>query len=394
MKKNIAMDNPQQIKAQPPTTCVRLVHISDTHNLHWQLDSGQPGTANYMPDGDILLHTGDFTNDGTPQEVSDFNDWLGLQRRRYKHIVVIPGNHEYRYWLDLVSKQQIPASALLAPDLFKSALTNATHVLHHEEIVLEGIRIWGSPWEPWHASNHPENGFSPGLKGYVWAARTAVEGPDCDATRFDLIPDDIDIVMTHGPPRHILDCIGHQNFYGSSSILREALKRSRAKAHFFGHLHEQRGVYWRHPTIHEGRKFVGGVEYEIGPGRSGPFETIFPQLQGHPCQLFSNNAMCNHRHLEGVTQNSLAGLPRVILASRSSVANTPNSATGLSAPEVAATHLAPVAESPSESPGAGRESEKSGSVSSTVQLPPWEFYLPHMVERIQLGYPHQVHLAV
>ena len=46
---------------------VRVVLISDTHNLHKTLQ---------MPKGDILIHAGDFTNDGTQKEIKDFDSWL------------------------------------------------------------------------------------------------------------------------------------------------------------------------------------------------------------------------------------------------------------------------------------------------------------------------------
>ena len=49
---------------------VRFVCISDTHNV-----SGI--TPDIVPDGDVLLHAGDFSNVGLPQDIEEFNEFLG-----------------------------------------------------------------------------------------------------------------------------------------------------------------------------------------------------------------------------------------------------------------------------------------------------------------------------
>lgn len=63
---------------------VRIVCISDTHGQHIKLS---------VPDGDVLVHAGDFMAFGyAPKEIADFNHWLSTQPHRYK--VVIAGNHD------------------------------------------------------------------------------------------------------------------------------------------------------------------------------------------------------------------------------------------------------------------------------------------------------------
>jgi predicted MPP superfamily phosphohydrolase len=69
---------------------LRILHISDTHGLHRQIEAKFP-----FPAADILLHTGDYSNKGGTKEHADFNAWLGELKPRFKHIVVIGGNHEY-----------------------------------------------------------------------------------------------------------------------------------------------------------------------------------------------------------------------------------------------------------------------------------------------------------
>jgi predicted phosphohydrolase len=77
--------NPKPSRTSTGRTKLRLVLLSDTHQLHRQVE---------VPDGDILIHAGDFTMFAESMEaVVDFNDWLGELPHRYK--IVVPGNHEY-----------------------------------------------------------------------------------------------------------------------------------------------------------------------------------------------------------------------------------------------------------------------------------------------------------
>lgn len=63
---------------------LRFVAVSDTHGLHRQM--------NPLPDGDVLLHMGDFSNTGEHQQVQDFHDWMAEQPHRLK--IAIAGNHD------------------------------------------------------------------------------------------------------------------------------------------------------------------------------------------------------------------------------------------------------------------------------------------------------------
>merc|ERR1712228_1024614 len=103
--------DPSSRMATEQRKVVRILHLSDTHGLHRTIEDKYP-----MPDADILIHTGDFTDKGLPEEFHDFNDWLGEQQR-YRHRVLIFGNHEYKYPID--------------PKQVKSLVSNAL-VLEHE----------------------------------------------------------------------------------------------------------------------------------------------------------------------------------------------------------------------------------------------------------------------
>ncbi len=65
---------------------MRIVCISDTHNLHRKLQ---------IPDGDVLVHAGDFTLFGKQEHLNDFNEWLGTLPHRHK--LVVQGNHDCKH---------------------------------------------------------------------------------------------------------------------------------------------------------------------------------------------------------------------------------------------------------------------------------------------------------
>ena len=99
----------------------RVVCLSDTHGLHRRMPE--------IPDGDVLIHAGDFL--GLRRDLSDFNDWLGELPHRHK--IVIAGNHD-----SLLQE---------SPELALPALSNAIY-LQDSGVELEGLRFWGSPWTP------------------------------------------------------------------------------------------------------------------------------------------------------------------------------------------------------------------------------------------------------
>jgi 3',5'-cyclic AMP phosphodiesterase CpdA len=139
---------------------MRIVLISDTHGLHRQLK---------LPSGDLLIHAGDITFYSKPPSiVADFDGWLRELPHRDK--VVVPGNHEF----------------LLEDHQQRSAITNATLLVDSRGMV-EGLKIWGSPVTPLYG-------------GAFGMSRSA------DRKRhWASIPDDFDILITHGPPLDILD---------------------------------------------------------------------------------------------------------------------------------------------------------------------------------------------
>jgi predicted phosphodiesterase len=176
---------------------MRLVLISDTHQRHDDL---------VVPDGDVLVHAGDFSRRGKEGEVVRFDAWLGVQPHRHK--LVIAGNHDFLF-------EQEPARA-------RALLTHATY-LEDSGVTIDGAKFWGSPWQP---------------RFFDWAFNLDRGAPL--RAKWDLIPAGTDVLIVHGPPRDVLDRTWRDERVGCDDLLL-ALKRVRPKLFVCGHIHEAYG---------------------------------------------------------------------------------------------------------------------------------------------------------
>lgn len=175
----LAEKNP--MASMPATSyTVRVVAISDTHARHREL---------VMPDGDILIHAGDFTNYGKRANIDDFNRWLG--ELPYERIFVVSGNHEH--------------PNTVGRDL-SALLSNATY-LNGTTTTYRGINIYGFGW----AFNQESWRFKPNTH----------------------------IVITHQAPTGLMGGTSPQP--GCDSIAK-AIFDNPPFLHIFGHHHSERGV--------------------------------------------------------------------------------------------------------------------------------------------------------
>jgi Icc-related predicted phosphoesterase len=188
---------------------VRIVHMSDTHHF---LD--KQSRNGFLPNGHILVHSGNFTDHGTDEEFTQFNGWLESVSDRYHYRVIVLGNRDVKvYGNDW--------------DSMKKLLPAATHVLCHTEATILGIRFYGAPWHWGHKKNYMLRQGAP----------TTTTG------RFDDIPLGINVLVTHGPAMDRLDvtnCSETREHWGSAELL-DALRRVKPGVHLHGHVKDARG---------------------------------------------------------------------------------------------------------------------------------------------------------
>ncbi len=188
---------------------MRIVCISDLHGLHlkWYRNIGA------MPSGDVLVVSGDITISGRTEELQSFNDWASMLKRiyGYKAVIVIAGNH------DKCLSENSPRA--IQRDFLKDCV-----YLQDQEYVLDGVKFYGSPWTPKYGS--------------WWFMKADEELEETWAH----IPHDVNVLITHGPPKGILDLALGNVHAGSLSLAREIYYMKSLKLHVFGHIHEAYGI--------------------------------------------------------------------------------------------------------------------------------------------------------
>jgi Icc-related predicted phosphoesterase len=188
-----------------------IVVISDTHELHREVD---------IPAGSLLIHCGDLTMfSRSLRAIHDFNQWLG--ELSHRHRILVPGNHD-RFLEDLSNRKLI---------------SNAT-VLINEGIDVEGLRIWGTPITP---------------------VGPAFCVPSTEERRriYERIPNDTDVLISHGPPHGILDRSQGSSFHAGDQELLYAVTRVKPRLHFFGHIHAAHGLLGTHDTLFGNAALLG-----------------------------------------------------------------------------------------------------------------------------------------
>lgn len=179
----------------------RIVCLSDTHNCTGEIE---------VPDGDILIHSGDATITGPVEEVKRFNRWFAGLPHKYK--IFVTGNHDWLFERN--------------NELARSLLDRSIVYLQDSSVVIAGLKIYGSPWQP---------------RFYDWAFNL-MRGAEI-AEKWRLIPNNVEVLITHGPPNKILDSVPTK--WGVDNAGCEELRKrvediashGKLKLHVFGHIH-------------------------------------------------------------------------------------------------------------------------------------------------------------
>lgn len=225
--------------------------MSDTHGADFTSE-----TRPYQH-ADVALHCGDLSDGSKLDEFRTTLNMLKLIDAPLK--LVIAGNHDFTMDHPAFERKVAEAVPPLEPDLVareygtlgqarqlfneaKSAgivfLDEGTHCFTLENGAM--LTIYASPYTPalgaWGFQYHPNQG------------------------RYFDIPDGADIVMTHGPPKGIMDIIYGRERAGCPDLF-AAVASARPRIHCFGHIHEGWGaklVTWK----------------DSGPGKPSHFTAI------------------------------------------------------------------------------------------------------------------------
>jgi Icc-related predicted phosphoesterase len=187
---------------------MKVVLISDTHSQHRKLTN--------MPDGDLLIHCGDFSDYGQLSVVEDFLLWM--KNLDYEHKVFIAGNHD-------LSFERLPE---FKNDIIDEYCSDSLIYLENEQVTLningEDWKLFGTPYTPLFAG---------------WAFN--MEEQNLSDHWHSAPLDDVDILISHGPAYGILDATLEGDLCGVQA-LRDVVEKFRPRLFCHGHIHEHRGL--------------------------------------------------------------------------------------------------------------------------------------------------------
>ena len=189
---------------------LKITFISDTHTKHNQITKNLPG-------GDILIHAGDMSSMGYKHEIENFCKWFdGLDN--YDNKVFIAGNHDWGF-------QNHPEQTKEIIEFYKNITYLEDQLDMIGQTTEDMVKIWGSPWQP---------------EFYNWAFNLPRNGESLKA-KWDLIPTDIDILITHGPAWGYVDKVIGQTQNLGCELLADRIKVVKPKIHVCGHIHSGHG---------------------------------------------------------------------------------------------------------------------------------------------------------
>jgi hypothetical protein len=194
---------------------MKITFISDTHTRQGLIPYSD------LPGGDLLIHAGDIMNSGyNRNDIWDFLYWYD-SIPGYDKKVFIAGNHDRMFenhpedvkeWLS-----KFPNIVYLQDESY------AIYDLETDK----SIKIYGSPWQP---------------EFYSWAFNLPKNGIEI-AGKWEGIPDDTDILITHGPSWGAVDTVAGRPWDNlGCELLSERIQRFRPKIHVCGHIHSGYGI--------------------------------------------------------------------------------------------------------------------------------------------------------
>lgn len=275
----------------------RFMIISDTHSYDFE----QKQNANFpfqhpLPKTDVLLHCGDLTMRGGVEELQGVIKMLRSIEAELK--LVIAGNHDLTldepYWRKLSGKAAVQDKT--NDDSFESDDSDDNDVFEdharameimtaqqadeagvtyleegvHQFTLKNGAKftLYASPYQPEFCGyafpySRNEDRYNP--------SQFVADGvKPIDGVKVPEYPE-IDIMMTHGPPKGVLDLVyqGRMTAHVGCDALMTAVSRARPLLYCFGHIHEGYGaelISWE-----DEKKVLGNKSIVTRSRQSGSF---------------------------------------------------------------------------------------------------------------------------
>lgn len=251
----------------------RFLVLSDTHGLHTIPDLSSQNA-------DVAIHCGDLTSGS---KIDEYRASIRLLRAVNAPLkLVIAGNHDFTMDIPAFQKKVAEAQPPLNPELVKQVygsygearrvLDEATGITfldegRHSFRLQNGasLAVYASPHTPslgdWAFQYHPDHGHEFSIQN-------------------------VDIAMTHGPPKGIMDYT-YSGQRAGCPYLFETIARSRPRMHCFGHIHEGWGaklVTWRKKVSQKPSHLT-----DIDNGNSVRIANLFTMAS----QSFSSTSHCS-----------------------------------------------------------------------------------------------------
>jgi predicted phosphohydrolase len=208
----------------------RITFLSDTHTLHNKVNG-------FLPGGDILLHAGDLSSRGYITELENFFKWYD-KIDNYDTKAFICGNHDFGFQDDYEKLKGILTG-------YKTIDYLQDDWMGVGEDMDNMVKIWGSPWQP---------------EFHNWAFN--LPRGEKLKEKWDMIPADTDILITHGPPLGKLDYVPYDRVNVGCEELMKRVEEIKPKIHVFGHIHEGYGYVFDGSTHYINAAVLNG-RYEF-----------------------------------------------------------------------------------------------------------------------------------
>ena len=196
---------------------MKITFISDTHSKHNQITKDLLG-------GDLLLHAGDISSMGYKHEIEDFCEWYN-SLENYDFKMFIAGNHD---WGFIDREPFFVHRSVLIPKSTEEILNSYKNFEYLRDSSVEiqigdekPVKIYGSPWQP---------------EFFDWAFNLPRKGEELKR-RWNNIPTDTDILITHGPAYGYLDKVIGRTDHLGCELLTDRIKEIKPKIHVCGHIH-------------------------------------------------------------------------------------------------------------------------------------------------------------